>query len=390
MDEPDVANGSKPARLLVPSRSGQAHPDAATPTAQFVQRVLVLLLLLAVAYVAWSGVHVLLQAFAGVLFAVFLSALSSWLSRHAGISYRWALVVIVLGLLVVAGGATWLLADRVATQTVQIKKELPRSFKQLQDYLKEYQWGHMLVESAPETAQRVTQEVGNFTRLTGLVAGVARFLEALVVILVVGVFGAAEPKVYREGVLHVVPRFHRRRAEQALDAVIHNLRWWLVGQVVLMLLIWITTTVGLLLIGVPLALALGFIAGVLELIPYVGPWLSAVPALLIALLAGPEYVMMTAALYLGLHIVEGYVLVPLIQRRAVHLPPALTLVMQVLIAELLGVLGLFVAAPLTVVGLVLVKMLYVEDALGDETVDVPGEQGNEAKPVAKEGRTLGA
>jgi predicted PurR-regulated permease PerM len=386
MDEPDATDGSKPVRLIVPSRAGTARPGAAgTSTAQFVPRVLIVLLLLALAYAAWSGIHVLLQAFAGVLFAVFLSALSTWLSRHAGLRYGWALAIVVVALFVLAGGVTWLLANRLATEVMEVKEELPRSFQQLQVYLKEYSWGKMLVETGPKTAGELTQQVGEFTRLTGFVASVAHFLEGLAVILIVGIFGAAEPGVYRDGVLHLVPRLHRRRAEQALDAVIFNLRWWLVGQVVLMLLIWVTTTVGLWLTGMRLALALGFIAGVLELVPYIGAWLSAVPALLIALLAGPEYVVMTAALYLGLHIVEGYVLVPLIQRRAVHLPPALTLVMQFLIGALLGVLGLFVAAPLTVVGLVLVKMLYVEDALGDETVDVPGEPGNELRPVAKEG-----
>src|SRR5207249_5129024 len=98
--------------------------------------------------------------------------------------------------------------------------------------------------------------------------------------------------------------------------------------------------------------------------------LSAVPAALISLLLGPWHLAMTLALHLGLHILEGYILVPLVQRRAVHLPPSLTLVAQLLLGDLLGVLGLFVAAPLTVSVVVVLKMLYVEDALGDETVEV--------------------
>ena len=87
-------------------------------------------------------------------------------------------------------------------------------------------------------------------------------------------------------------------------------------------------------------------------------------------------------LYLALHILEGYVLLPLIQRRAVHLPPALTLIMQVLLGELLGLMGLFVAAPLTVAGVVLVKMFYVQDTLGDQHVNVPGEKDHEEHPRA--------
>jgi predicted PurR-regulated permease PerM len=117
----------------------------------------------------------------------------------------------------------------------------------------------------------------------------------------------------------------------------------------------------------------------LELVPYIGPWLSAIPAALMALLLGPTELLMTLGLYLGLHVVEGYVLVPLIQRRTVKLAPALTLVLQILLGSMLGILGLFVAAPLTVAMVVLVKMLYVEDALGDQSVDVPGEPDNVVK-----------
>jgi predicted PurR-regulated permease PerM len=196
-------------------------------------------------------------------------------------------------------------------------------------------------------------------------------------------FGAGEPNAYYQGVLHLVPARDRSRAAEALDAAIYNLRYWLVGQVALMVLIGATTSLGLYLMGVPLALVLGCITGVMELVPYIGAWLSAIPAALMALLVGPVEVLMTLGLFLGLHILEGYVLVPLIQKRSVELAPAFTLVMQILLGRLLGFLGLFVAAPLTVVLVVLVKMLYVEDALGDQTVEVPGEGGKTQPPAPR-------
>jgi predicted PurR-regulated permease PerM len=215
--------------------------------------------------------------------------------------------------------------------------------------------------------------------LTGFVSGVAGFLEATIVILVVGIFGAAEPDLYKAGLFHLVPSRQRRRVGEALEAVVFNLRHWLVGQLTLMVILGITTAAGLRLIGMPQALTLGIMAGILELVPYIGAWLSAVPALLIALLEGPQYVLYTAGLYLFLHLLEGYILHPLIQRRAAHLPPALVLVSQAVMGEMFGPLGLFVAAPLTVAIMVLLGMLYVEDTLGDETVHVPGEPGEEAK-----------
>ncbi len=211
--------------------------------------------------------------------------------------------------------------------------------------------------------------------MTGLFSGVAGFIEAAVVILVVGIFGAAEPGLYRAGLLRLVPPPHRPRAGEVADVIASDLRHWLVGQLVLMVIVGITTAVGLWLIGIPMALTLGLIAGVLELVPYLGAWLSAVPAGMIALLKGPQYLGYVAVLFLGLHFLEGYILLPLIQRRAVHLPQALTLVAQALMGEMQGPLGLFVAAPLTVAAMVVLRMMYVEDTLGDKAVAVPGEPG---------------
>jgi predicted PurR-regulated permease PerM len=196
------------------------------------------------------------------------------------------------------------------------------------------------------------------------------------------VFGAAEPEVYKQGLLSIIPQSRRQRVGQALDAIGYNLRWWLVGQFTLMVTLAVTTAVALWLIGIPMALALGMLTGILEMLPYIGAWLSAVPAALVALLLGPWDLVMVLGLYLGVHILEAYLLAALIQRRAVHLLPALTLVGQIPLGEVAGVLGLFVAAPRTVVAVVAVKMLYVEDALGDESLRAPGREGQHTSSAA--------
>jgi predicted PurR-regulated permease PerM len=362
--------------LTAPARESMAN---------FARRVvvatLVILLLGALAAVCVMGIQFLLQAFAGVLFAVFLAALSDWLSGKTRLSYRLSLAVVVLGLLLAAVGLGWLLANRLSQQLSELSHKLPESLKQLRDYLSHYAWGQMLLQQVPKSPEKLV-DVDNFSRMTGLISGVASFVVAVIVILFVGIFGAAEPALYRSGLLHLVPARHRPRAAEAVDAVVFNLRWWLVGQVFLMVVIGVTTTVCLWILGIPLALTVGLIAGVLEIVPYLGPLLGSVPALLMALLVSPWHVLAVAGLYTGLHILEGYVLLPLVQRRSVLLPPALTLVSQVLLGGLLGLMGLFVAAPLTVTGVVLMKMLYVEDTLGDQGVNVPGEPGNEEKPAA--------
>jgi predicted PurR-regulated permease PerM len=340
--------------------------------------VLLLTILLAtVTCLAWAGINILLETFAGILFAIFLSALSAWVSKHTRLSDGWALTVVVVALLAVAAGLGWLLASRVAAQTTELVHKLPASTKAVQDYLQRYEWGRTLLEQLPEARNAVSGFTG---RVAGILGHVENFLVAVLVIFFVGIFGASEPNLYREGFIHLVPPAQRQRLGEALDAVVFNLRWWLLGQVFLMIVIGITTSAGLYFIGVPMALTLGLIAGIMEMVPYIGPWISAVPAALTALMISPQHLVFTLLLYLGLHILEGYVLLPLVQRRSVLLPPALTIVTQFLLGEVLGLVGLFVAAPLTVCAVVLLKMLYVEDTLGDHAVDVPGESGNEVKP----------
>jgi predicted PurR-regulated permease PerM len=349
-----------------------------------VTAVLITAMLLAVGYVLWRGAHVLLEAFAGLLFAVFLAATSNQVSRHTHLSRGRSLALVVVGLCLLASGLVYLSWSLLSTQIGEMLQALPRSLGQIKSHLMQYPWGSYLVKQAPGATGNLVA-AGRFTEVTGFVSGVAGFLEATVVILIVGIFGAAEPDLYRAGLIHLVPPPHRPRVGEVVDAIASNLRQWLVGQLLLMVIIGVTTAAGLWLIGIPMALALGLIAGVLELVPYVGAWLSAALAAMIALLKGPQYLGYVLALYLALHVLEGYVLLPLIQRRAVHLPPALTLVAQALLGEMHGPLGLFVAAPLTVATMVALKMLYVEDTLGDEDVDVAGEPGAEARQAIPAG-----
>jgi predicted PurR-regulated permease PerM len=325
--------------------------------------VLVTLVILIVAAVLWLGIPVVLEAFAGVLFGVFLTALNAWVSKVTKLSHGWALAVVILALFLLAGGLGWLLASRLMAESVELADKIPQSFGQLRQLLKETGWGSYLLAHAPAAASQISP--GMFVQATGLVCGIAEFFIAALVIFIVGLFGAANPEVYRAGLLHLVPPARRNRVDQVLQAIAYNLRWWLVGQAVLMILIGITTTLGLWLLGIPLALILGLIAGILEMIPYLGTWLSAILAALIAFLVSPWHVLMVLWLFLGIHVLEGYIVGPLVQRRAVRLPPAVTVLAQVLLGSLAGILGVFVAAPLTLTLIVCVKMLYVQDTLDD-------------------------
>jgi len=129
------------------------------------------------------------------------------------------------------------------------------------------------------------------------------------------------------------------------------------------------TTAGLWLLGVPLAVSLGMLAGLLNFVPNFGPWIAAIPAVLIGFLQGPQQALNVALLYLVLQTIDGYVLTPLIDRRSVELPPVLTITAQVLLGLAFGFIGLLLASPLAAVVMILVKMVYVEDVLGDHVMD---------------------
>jgi predicted PurR-regulated permease PerM len=137
-------------------------------------------------------------------------------------------------------------------------------------------------------------------------------------------------------------------------------------------------------LGLPLAPTLGLLAGLLNFVPNFGPLIAAIPAVLIAFLHSPQQALSVALLYVGLQVLDGYVLTPLVDRRSVQLPPVLTISAQLLLGLLFGFVGLLLASPLTATVMLLVKMLYVEDVLGDPIMreSVVGEHDTTAQRMA--------
>lgn len=205
----------------------------------------------------------------------------------------------------------------------------------------------------------------SLSRAGGLAATLFGALGGYVVFLFVGLFFAIDPGTYRRGLLCLVPRAKRRRAQEVLSAGAHILRMWLFGKVVAMFVVGILTWLGLIFLSIPLAMTLAVAAALLTFIPNLGPILAALPALLLALLKGPQDVLYVGILYVAVQAVETYVVTPLIQQRAGNLPPALILLGQITMALLAGSLGVILATPLVALTLVWVRMLYVEDFLGD-------------------------
>jgi predicted PurR-regulated permease PerM len=191
-------------------------------------------------------------------------------------------------------------------------------------------------------------------------------------VVIGGLYIAAAPALYRDGLLQLVPEGRKALAEDTIATAGNALRLWLVGQLAAMALVGVLTGLGLWMLGIPAPLALALLAGLAEFVPLVGPIVAAVPALLLAAGGGYEMMLWTAGLYLLVQQVESNVITPLIQNRTVQIPPALTLFAVVTAGVAFGPMGVILAAPLTVLAYVAVKKLYVREALGEDT-RVPGE-----------------
>lgn len=195
-----------------------------------------------------------------------------------------------------------------------------------------------------------------FAAATGIVTNT-------VIILFLAIFFAASPAGYRDGFLKLLPMERRQRVGQVLEETGHTLRWWLVGQLATMALVAVSIGLMLFLTGVPNAVLLGLLAGVLNFIPFLGPILAAIPVALAVMPEGAAMLVLVMGLFIVIESLEGYLINPLIQKRAVYLPPAWSLAALVAFGVLFGGMGVALATPLLAVARILILRLYVEDVL---------------------------
>lgn len=182
------------------------------------------------------------------------------------------------------------------------------------------------------------------------------------------VYLAIQPTRYVDGLLRLAPESRREVARNTIDLLGATLRRWLIGQSITMAVVGTLTAIGLLLLGVAAPLALGLISGMFAFVPYVGPILASASGILMAAMQGPMLTVYVIALYAGIHFVEGNLITPLVQAEAIELPPVLTLFATLVFGLLLGPIGVLLAAPLAVVLLVAVNVVYIEGVLGERRV----------------------
>ncbi len=346
-----------------PSSDGTPELSNGRDDARFLQRVWAVagigVLTVIALLVLWVGRDVLLLTFAGILMGVFLIGAAETISKYTKLPHGLALTLFLVFLVSIAGVGGIFLAPSVVRQTEQLVAQLPKAQEQVRSQLNESKLGQQILSQSP-SSEWLTQLEGMSSRILSFFSLSLNLVSGLLMILFVGLFLAITPQAYVDGTVRLVPPAGRPRCRQLLQSLCQTLRWWILGRCVAMIFVGTLTAAGLWLLEIPVALPIALMTTLLGFVPFFGPIIAAIPAVLLGFLQGPETAAGVAGLYLVVQVLEGNVLTPLVQRQAVSIPPAVTIVAIILLGVLLGPLGMALAMPLTAVLFVLVKELYLE------------------------------
>ena len=339
----------------------------------------------------WATIDALLILFGALLLGILLHELAVRLSGKTSMPHWLSLSLVILAIVLSVGIGLATSAVRIARQFNELLSALPLSLEGIRESIGKSPLLRSLIPDMPP-AQVLLEHLSSLLPGAGLFfTGALGVIANIAVLSIVAIYLAAQPQAYRHGLMMAVPPRSRKRAGEVLDELQATLAQWLLGKAVSMLVVGVVTTVGLALMGMPMALVLGLIAGLLDFIPYVGPILAGVPAVLIASTKSAEMAGYVALLFLAIQAVQGYLLMPMIERRSVSLPPALTISTQVLMGSLFGLVGVALATPLVAVVMVIVTMLYVQDVL-DVPASTPSQNGDsddEPDPAGTDQATAG-
>jgi predicted PurR-regulated permease PerM len=324
------------------------------PDNVFVRRVLIFFALAAFAAALWTLSELLILVFGSILIAVVLHAIAQPIAQVTSIGQRWALLVAGLSTIAVLGIVSYLFGSTISSHFVTLAEMLPDAANDLSKQIPFLTMPELLRDSS----------IGNLV-MSAFSWGTTIFgaVLSLVLMIVAGIYIAITPNVYIRGFVKLFPPTTREQVSATLDDAGYALRRWFGAQLIAMIIVGTLVGLGLAIVGVPSALALGLIAGVAEFVPIIGPVIGAVPALLIASTQSLEMVLWTLAVFVVVQQVEGNLIMPIVAGRAVALAPAVGLFAVVALGILFGPFGLLLGYPLAIVIDVTVQRLYLGEVL---------------------------
>jgi predicted PurR-regulated permease PerM len=353
-----------------PADKGYGMPDGPGRLGSVAIATVTIVTIVGMAWLLAKLTGFLLLVFAALVLAAIFSAMTDCLVRWTGTKRGVALAVSVVLLLTLFTAVFAMFGAQLADEFDTIRESIPPALKELEALLQQMGLGEpaqKLVDEGGGDLSKYAAQAGGYVLTIG--SGVADF----VLVFVGAIFIASDPAVYRRGLLLLTPSRGEATAAAAIDDASNGLRGWMVGQAISSVVVAGFTWAGLALLGVPASGGLGLIAGLLDVIPMVGPIIAAVPAVLLAYTVSPVTALWTIGLFLLVQQLQGNFLQPMIQKQAVDVPPAVLLFAVVTAGSLFGFLGVLLAAPLTVVIYVMVQRIYVQALLGKD-IKVAGQE----------------
>ena len=346
-------------------REHKLQKPANLGSAQIARATVIVVAVIGAAWLMIELTQLLLLVFASIIIAAIFDVLAGGIRRATGIGQNFALSISVLSLILLFVGAFALFGTQIAGEFATLQKTLPTALRGFEEFLDRYGLGDQarnLISSGSSDASELVARAGGYAIAAG--SGLADF----VLVLVGAIFLASNPDVYRRGLLLLLPAKAEVPVGEALDEARHGLTGWMLGQAISSVVVGALTWAGLGFLGVPASGGLAIVAGLLDVIPMVGPIIAGVPAVLLAFTVSPMAALWTLLLFLVIQQLQGNLLQPMIQKRAVDVPPAVLLFAVFAFGVLFGFLGILLAAPLTVVAFVAVRRLYIVGMLGKSVI----------------------
>lgn len=339
----------------------------------FIVRILIILLVLIIVMAIYHGARFFLLVLAGALLAILWRGVAHWLEDKTSISFKWALPLVIIFNIGVIVVFFVLASPNIAEQTTRLTNEIPRAIQQIEKELRGSELGKNLLKNFEKGQISDSQMKKAFD----VVGGTLNFVVDTLLILAFSLFLAFNPRLYVKGLIHLVPEKYKSTTHNLINRQKHVLFRWFIGKIIDMSSIFVMTIIGLYLLDMPMIFTFALIAFFFSFVPNIGPILSAIPPMAIALLDSPQKMLYVGLLYLGIQLTESYFITPNVQKRASYVPPVILLLVQFLLAKFLGVLGLFLSTPLLVLVMVTVNTLYVENYLGNVDYSTKGYEPDE-------------
>jgi predicted PurR-regulated permease PerM len=332
------------------------------------QTVGIVALLVVTILIVRVAFDILLMVLAGSLIAVYFHGLGDAIQRRTKLKRKSAMLISIIGSVIILGALFWFMGTKIQQQVAELSNSLPHTLNNARAKLAQTTAGQKVLDSisGDNSAKLMSTVQGFFSTTFGV-------LGDMYIILFLGIFFTSNPSLYKDGILILVPRSKKALGKHIMDRISLSLKGWLKGTLFSMFLITILLGIALTIVGMPVALILALITGLLEIVPSLGSLIAMIPGVLLALTVSTNMAILVAIIYIVAQTIVANIITPLIQKKMINLPPALTLISQLIMGTASGALGVILAVPLLAILIVLVDELYVKKIAHNDSDELDNE-----------------